>query len=132
MSDLRNQEVPVLSIALICELLENGYTRFQDERTFKKESIEKFLLDNFSQFNENNVKDQIGLMFEHPDLKGKRTQKVVRQQFTWGMTTEIAVVENIVPEPTEEIPVEYSVEEFDLDLTEETEVEKLAPWELIG
>lgn len=145
-NELRFATPLVLSTDLILELLANGYTRFQDENTFENESIEYFLLENFPNiFKASNVKGQIKLMFSKAPLKGKRTQKVERQIFSWGVTQE--VVEN----PIEEIPVEYAIqeeEEFELVIQEEKSdsmVEELAdnmeetseeleltPWEEMG
>lgn len=148
--ELRNQKPVRLSVALIEELLENGYTRFQDERTWNDESIETFLLQNLPQFTAENVKDQITLMFQDDRLKGKRTQKVVRPVFTFAediSEPEIPaeylkeeIIEGEIPMTKEElergdVPEDAELAFPETDEIEDAEVveeEELAPWEVMG
>ena len=144
MNTLRFATQLVLSTDLIMELLSCGYTRFQTEDTFENESIEYFLLEKFPEtFKASNIKEQIALMFSEAPLKGKRTQKVVRKVFSWGLVANSQQVPQA--EPTEEIVHEYSIKEedevdFDIQkdksdiLTEEvvTEESELDPWETMG
>lgn len=134
-----------LSVVLILELLENGFTRFQDERTWENDSIEMYLLENFPKiFNKENVRDQINLMFLDERLKGKRTQKVIRPLFTFAedKDEDILKIEDLhieqetfdeisIPAIEEEI-VEEDVPSFSNENFEENENEELAPWELMG
>ena len=134
-----------LSVALILELLENGFTRFQDERTWENDSIEMYLLENFPKiFNKENVRDQINLMFLDERLKGKRTQKVIRPLFTFAedkdedilkiedLHIEQEIIDEISVPAVEEEIVEKDVPSFSNENFEENENEELAPWELMG
>ena len=155
-NNLITAEIKVLTPQLIMELLENGYTRFQDENTFENESIQNYLVENFPNiFNSLNVKNQITVMFSREPLKGKRTQKVIRQVFNWGMTNNnFEIVEeaegeeenpvNLVASPDvseedieknwanasqPEIPIEYKEEEeLEYELVEDDQ--ELMPWDM--
>ena len=135
-------EVKILTPELIMELLENGYTRFQDENTFENESIQNYLIQHFPNiFNNLNVKNQITVMFSREPLKGKRTQKVIRQAFNWGMTNqkievEVEVIqeENWANSPELiTVPAEYKEEEVvveeDQELVEAND-HGVMPWDM--
>ena len=156
-NNLITAEIKVLTPQLIMELLENGYTRFQDENTFEKESIQNYLVEHFPNiFTSLNVKNQITVMFSREPLKGKRTQKVIRQAFNWGMTNNVEVIEevegeeenpvNLVTSPDvskedieknwanasqpDTVPIEYKEEEeLEYELVEDEDSGKM-PWDM--